>query len=65
LEQTKRLLGESELFLSFSSNNQVCLTSESLHSNIKLEEVLKYFGNRNLKDFMKNDLFGIPKELEG
>lgn len=61
LDSTKELLGESQLYLSFSSDNNVCLTSESLKSQLNLENVLRRFADKSVKHFIKNDLFEIPE----
>ncbi|KAM3127586.1 hypothetical protein pb186bvf_020291 [Paramecium bursaria] len=64
LDQTKELLGEGQLYLSFSSENHICLVSETLKSQVLIEDVLRKFADRSIKHFIKNEIFQLPEKLE-
>ncbi|CAD8110963.1 unnamed protein product [Paramecium sonneborni] len=65
IEITKQSFGDSQLYLSFSSNGSACMTSDTLKQDIDIENVLQRFSNKSWRHFIKNELFGLPQKLEG
>ncbi|CAD8183668.1 unnamed protein product [Paramecium octaurelia] len=65
IEITKQSFGDSQLYLSFSSNGSACMTSETLKQDIDVENVLQRFSGKSWRHFIKNELFALPQKLEG
>ncbi|CAK86618.1 unnamed protein product (macronuclear) [Paramecium tetraurelia] len=65
IEITKQSFGDSQLYLSFSSNGSACMTSDTLKQDIDVENVLQRFSGRSWRHFIKNELFALPQKLEG
>ncbi|CAD8099561.1 unnamed protein product [Paramecium sonneborni] len=65
IEITKQSFGDSQLYLSFSSNGSACMTSDTLKQDIDVENVLQRFSSKSWRHFIKNELFALPQKLEG
>ncbi|CAK90353.1 unnamed protein product (macronuclear) [Paramecium tetraurelia] len=65
IEITKQSFGDSQLYLSFSSNGSACMTSDTLKQDIDVENVLQRFSGKSWRHFIKNELFALPQKLEG
>ncbi|CAD8168936.1 unnamed protein product [Paramecium pentaurelia] len=65
IEIIKQSFGDSQLYLSFSSNGSACMTSDTLKQEIDVENVLQRFSGKSWRHFIKNELFALPQKLEG